>query len=135
MGPVVVWTSTTPRRRRLQRRSRRKLAATSTTATWRSMAPPGQPDASPSCSRGGSGPGTRKCQPLRWTGGEVMSLDRERAAAFVDGYGQTWESWDIAGFVELFNDEVVYVAHPTEETVVGREALRRYVRREASEQG
>jgi len=64
-----------------------------------------------------------------------MGLDRERAAAFVDGYGQTWESWDIAGFVELFDDKVVYVAHPTEETVVGKEALRRYVRREAREQG
>ena len=64
-----------------------------------------------------------------------MSLDRERATAFVDGYGQTWESWDIAGFVELFSDEVVYVDHPTEETVVGREALRRYLRKEQAEQG
>jgi ketosteroid isomerase-like protein len=64
-----------------------------------------------------------------------MSVDRERATAFVDSYGQTWESWDIAGFVDLFSDEVVYVAHPTEETVVGREALRRYLRKEETEQG
>ena len=64
-----------------------------------------------------------------------MSLDLERATAFVDGYGQAWESWDIAGFVELFSDEVVYVAHPTEETVVGREALRGYLRKEEAEQG
>ena len=64
-----------------------------------------------------------------------MSLDRERAAAFVDGYGQAWESWDIAGFVALFSDEVVYVAHPTEETVLGREALRGYLRKEETEQG
>jgi len=60
---------------------------------------------------------------------------RERAAAFVDGYGATWESWDIAGFVALFSDDVVYVAHPTEETVVGRDALRSYVRKEQAEQG
>ena len=64
-----------------------------------------------------------------------MSLDRERATAFVDGYGQTWESWDVAGFVELFSHEVVYAAHPTEEIVVGREALRRYLRKEETEQG
>ncbi len=64
-----------------------------------------------------------------------MSLDQERATSFVDGYGRTWESWDIGGFVELFSHEVVYVAHPTEETVLGREALRRYVRKEEAEQG
>jgi hypothetical protein len=64
-----------------------------------------------------------------------MSLDRERATAFVDGYGQTWESWDIAGFVELFSDEVVYVDHPTEKKVVGRQALTSYLRKEEAEQG
>jgi hypothetical protein len=62
-------------------------------------------------------------------------MSPERATAFVDGYGRTWDSWDIAGFVELFSDEVVYVAHPTEETVVGREALASYVRKEQTEQG
>lgn len=35
-----------------------------------------------------------------------MSLDQERAVAFVDGYGQTWDRWDVAGFVELFSDDV-----------------------------
>ncbi len=64
-----------------------------------------------------------------------MGTERDRATAFVDGYGTTWESWDIAGFVDLFSDDVVYVAHPTEETVVGREALRSYVEKEQAEQG
>ena len=58
----------------------------------------------------------------------------ERATAFVDGYGRTWESWDIAGFVDLFSDDVVYVAHP-EEIVVGGAALSVYLRKEQAEQG
>jgi len=64
-----------------------------------------------------------------------MTTVRERAVAFVDGYGHAWESWDIPGFVDLFSDEVVYVAHATEETVVGRAALTSYLRKEAAEQG
>lgn len=63
-----------------------------------------------------------------------MSLERDRATAFVDGYGRTWESWDIAGFVDLFSDDVVYVAHP-EEIVAGGEALSVYLRKEQAEQG
>jgi SnoaL-like domain len=63
------------------------------------------------------------------------SISRESAAAFVDGYGRTWESWDFPGFVDLFSDEVVYVAHATQETVVGRTALASYIRKEAAEQG
>ena len=63
-----------------------------------------------------------------------MSLEREIATAFVESYGRTWESWDVEGFVELFSEEVVYVAHP-QETVVGRDALRRYLRKEQAEQG
>jgi hypothetical protein len=54
--------------------------------------------------------------------------------SWVDGYGRTWESWDVAGFVDLFSDGVVYVAHP-EEIVVGREALSVYLRKEQAEQG
>lgn len=64
-----------------------------------------------------------------------MSADREAAIAFVEGYGRTWESWDIEGFVDLFTEDVVYVDHPTEETVAGREALERYVRKEQDQQG
>jgi ketosteroid isomerase-like protein len=60
---------------------------------------------------------------------------REQATAFVHGYGRTWEAWDITGFVDLFSDNVVYVVHPTEEPVVGREALTRYVQKEHAEQG
>ena len=48
-----------------------------------------------------------------------MSLNRESATAFVEKYGQTWETWDVEGFVDLFSDNVVYVAHP-QETVVGK---------------
>ena len=67
--------------------------------------------------------------------GRMMTVDRESAAAFVQGYGRSWENWDVAEFVDLFSDDVVYVAHPTQETVVGREALGRYLRKEATEQG
>jgi ketosteroid isomerase-like protein len=62
-------------------------------------------------------------------------VTREQAAAFVSNYGQTWERWDIDGFVELFSEDVVYVAHATDETVVGRPALSAYVEKEKSEQG
>ena len=48
--------------------------------------------------------------------------------------GQTWENWDVEGFVDLFSDKVVYVAHP-QETVVGRDALRSYLQKEETEQG
>ena len=64
-----------------------------------------------------------------------MSLNRETAAAFVAGYAQTWETWDFDGFVELFSDDVVYVEHPTDETVVGRTEMERYIRKEQAEQG
>ena len=53
-----------------------------------------------------------------------MTVSRESAAAFVEGYGRAWESWDVSGFVGLFSDEVVYVAHPTQETVVGKRRWR-----------
>ncbi len=64
-----------------------------------------------------------------------MSDDHERATAFVNGYGQTWESWDVAGFVALFSDAVVYVAHPTETTVLGRQALVPYVEEQQAAMG
>ena len=63
-----------------------------------------------------------------------MSLNRESAQAFVERYRQTWESWDVEGFVDLFSDDIVYVAHP-QETVEGSDALRRYLRKEEAEQG
>jgi ketosteroid isomerase-like protein len=64
-----------------------------------------------------------------------MGVGREDAAAFVEGYGRTWERWDVSGFVALFSDDVVYVAHATQETVVGRTALASYLRKEEAEQG
>ena len=60
---------------------------------------------------------------------------RESATAFVEGYGQAWGSWDIDAFLSLFSEDVVYVAHPTEETVLGKDALAVYLRKEQAEQG
>lgn len=64
-----------------------------------------------------------------------MSISQVQAEAFVEGYGRTWESWDLEGFVELFSDDVVYVEHPVDETLVGREQMERYIRKEQAEQG
>jgi hypothetical protein len=64
-----------------------------------------------------------------------MSVDPEQARAFVEGYGRTWETWNLEGFVELFSDDVIYVEHPVDETVVGREEMERYIRKEQLEQG
>ncbi len=64
-----------------------------------------------------------------------MTVSREMATMFVEGYGRTWERWDLDGFVDLFSDDVVYVEHPVDETVLGREAMGRYIRREQSEAG
>ncbi len=64
-----------------------------------------------------------------------MSLSRERATTFVQGYGATWERWDIAGFVELFSDTVIYVAHPTQTTVIGSEALAPYLEGQEAQMG
>jgi len=66
---------------------------------------------------------------------QEMDTDRERAAAFVETYGRTWERWDFSGFVDLFSDDVIYVAHATEKTVEGRAALAEYIREEAADQG
>jgi ketosteroid isomerase-like protein len=62
-----------------------------------------------------------------------MSSDQE-AAEFVDNYGKFWQDWDVEGFVDLFIDDVVYVAHP-EEIVLGKEALEVYLEKEQTAQG
>ena len=62
-------------------------------------------------------------------------VSRRESVAFVERYGRAWESWDFSGFVDLFDDDVVYVAHATANAVVGREALASYVRDEAADQG
>jgi len=64
-----------------------------------------------------------------------MPVSREMARSFAEGYGRTWENWDFDGFVDLFADDVVYVEHPVNETVVGRRAMGRYIRREQTEAG
>jgi ketosteroid isomerase-like protein len=64
-----------------------------------------------------------------------MSTGETTAAAFVTAYGSTWERWDVDSFVDLFTADVIYVVHPTEETVVGSEALRVYFGKEKEQQG
>ncbi len=64
-----------------------------------------------------------------------MTASREMATAFVEGYGRTWQSWDYDGFIALFSDDVVYVEHPVGETVIGRDAMAHYIRREHAEAG
>jgi ketosteroid isomerase-like protein len=66
---------------------------------------------------------------------DMPGIRRKDAAAFVEGYGHAWERWDVAGFLDLFSDEVVYVAHATQEMVAGRTALASYLQKEAAEQG
>jgi hypothetical protein len=58
----------------------------------------------------------------------------ESAQRFVTRYGETWEAWDIEGFIELFDPAITYVAHP-DEIVDGKSALRRYVEKEQEAQG
>ena len=59
-----------------------------------------------------------------------MATDTATAMAkiFVRRYGETWEGWDIDGFLALFSDQIAYVAHP-DEVVEGTVALRHYSRR------
>ena len=49
-------------------------------------------------------------------------------------YGETWQTWDAAGFLALFHEEIVYIAHP-EEIVRGIDELARYFRKEQETQG
>lgn len=70
-------------------------------------------------------------------GGKIPDVDagtRGRAERFVRRYGETWEAWDIDGFVKLFGEAVSYVAHP-DEIVEGSTALRTYVEGERKAQG
>jgi SnoaL-like domain len=64
-----------------------------------------------------------------------MGISRSQAVGFVQGYGRTWENWDFDGFVDLFTEDVVYVEHPTDETVVGRDQMQAYIRAEYDDQG
>jgi SnoaL-like domain len=53
---------------------------------------------------------------------------------FAQRYGETWEAWDAPGFLALFHDEIVYVAHP-DEVVRGLAELARYFQKEQDTQG
>jgi len=52
-----------------------------------------------------------------------MTVSREMATAFVEGYGRTWGSWDFDGFVDLLSDDVVYVEHPSMRPLSGGKRL------------
>ncbi len=62
-------------------------------------------------------------------------MDREKAIAFVEGCGRTWQAWDYERFADLFTEDAIYVEHPTDETVVGRNQLLDYIRREHEAEG
>lgn len=64
-----------------------------------------------------------------------VGITRDQAARFVQAYGRTWESWDFDGFVDLFTDDVIYVEHPTDETIIGRDQMQNYIRAEHDYQG
>lgn len=68
-------------------------------------------------------------------GGGIVSITHEQAKAFVNGYGRAWEAWDAPAFADLFSDDVVYVEHPTDETLVGKNAMIPYLQKEEVEQG
>jgi hypothetical protein len=63
-----------------------------------------------------------------------MMSQAAKAHRFAERYGATWQGWDIEGFVDLFGEDALYVAHP-DEVVEGRPALRRYVEKEQAAQG
>jgi SnoaL-like domain len=72
-----------------------------------------------------------------WGGEKIPDLDatrRDRAQLFVTRYGETWETWDTDGFVELFSEAVSYAAHP-DEILEGKDALGRYFAKEQEAQG
>jgi ketosteroid isomerase-like protein len=52
-----------------------------------------------------------------------VDLDRERVAAWLDGYSRAWESYDAAAIGALFSADASYRWHPWDEPVQGREAI------------
>lgn len=64
-----------------------------------------------------------------------MAVQRKAAVEFARAFGRAWERWDRRAWLDLFTDDVAYVVHPSEETVVGRPALGPYFEKEAAEQG
>jgi hypothetical protein len=65
---------------------------------------------------------------------DVDATTSARAQQFVTRYGETWETWDTEGFLELFSEAVNYAAHP-DEIVEGKDALGRYFQKERDAQG
>ena len=57
------------------------------------------------------------------TGKGLVGLERERVAAWLDGYSRAWESYDPNAIGELFSHDATYRFHPWEEPLRGREAI------------
>ena len=64
-----------------------------------------------------------------------MALDRDTATDWIERYRLVWETWDAAGFADLFSPDAVYFEHPIDETLYGRTELERYLRKEQLEEG
>jgi hypothetical protein len=46
------------------------------------------------------------------TGEGLVGLERERVAAWLDGYSRAWESYDADAIGELFGKDATYRFHP-----------------------
>ncbi|HET9458196.1 MAG TPA: nuclear transport factor 2 family protein [Candidatus Limnocylindrales bacterium] len=64
-----------------------------------------------------------------------MSFDYAAAGDLLERYGRAWEAFDGDAWVELFTHDVEYHADPFEEPLIGRNAVRAYLRDAASRQG
>ena len=50
-------------------------------------------------------------------------MDHAAAQAWLDRYVAAWESYDPDAIADLFSEDVVYRYHPSDEPVVGRDAV------------
>jgi hypothetical protein len=55
----------------------------------------------------------------------VSGVDRDRVAAWVDAYERAWRAPGVAGLVDIFTPEAVYLQGPYREPVVGLPAISR----------
>jgi uncharacterized protein (TIGR02246 family) len=54
--------------------------------------------------------------------------DRRTVESWIERYGIAWRTKDADGVAELFTEDAVYAAHPTEEPHRGRAGIRAYWR-------
>jgi ketosteroid isomerase-like protein len=63
-----------------------------------------------------------------------MSLDYAAAGELLERYGRAWETFDGDAWVDLFTDDVEYLADPFEAPLVGHNAVRAYLNDAAERQ-